>query len=125
MQLYQESDDSTFQSNGKIYSLNVLFKRTQHRPSTTLEMNLLDWILEHTSVDEERVKTADVSIPVLVFLDPKLNKWVLVDGAHRLTKLSRASKKIVPVKILTNEDMKAAYLHDTDGTKRVPLYTKW
>lgn len=125
MKPYQEHSDSTFESNGKVYSLNVLFKRTHSRSVSVMKMNELDWILEYTHVDSERLEIADISIPMLVYLDPELGKWVLVDGAHRLTKLRQLGKKEVRVKILTSQDMQAAFLHEVSSKKKTPLYAKW
>ena len=73
MKLYQEEDDSTFTHYGKEYSLNVLFKETVNNPISTIEFDKVKWILNGTHLDPERVKRADVIVPILVFIIQKKN----------------------------------------------------
>lgn len=90
-----------------------------------MPIDLLDWVLEYTTVDETRVEAADIDVPVLVFFDQELEKWVVIDGAHRLTKAVRLKKTHISALVISQLEMQHAYLHDTDGKKRSPLYTKW
>jgi hypothetical protein len=106
---YQEKQ-STASSNGKEYDLNILFKRTKNKQSIDIPIHKLTWVLEYTSIDEQRVKNADVSVPVLVYHDEK-DGLVVIDGAHRLTKAFRLKMKVIPGVMLSDEDMEAAEIN--------------
>jgi hypothetical protein len=123
--IYQEGKDSTFTHQKKVYSLDVLFRASAHRRPHQFKIDLLDWVLEYTTVDEERVEAADISVPVLVFFDQRLEHWVVIDGAHRLTKAVRLKKTHLPALVISQPEMHSAYLHDSDGKHRGPLYAEW
>lgn len=53
--MYQEENNSTAQHNGKIYRLNTLFKLTANRKISLIKTQRLSWVLEHCTLDEERV----------------------------------------------------------------------
>lgn len=83
---YQE-EDSYFQHEGKNYSLNDLFARTRLIPAKSMSVKNLEWIIPYGNPDPERVAKANTDIPIIIM---RWNdKWVVVDGYHRLVKAKR------------------------------------
>lgn len=122
---YQEEEDSTFENNGNIYSLNIIFDESENLPVEEFSISKLDWVLDYDLVrlDElkkelKRVESSDINIPILVWKDPKQEKseqWVIVDGIHRLTKAIMKNKKTIKIRKLTNRIMQMAL--KTKGNK--------
>lgn len=103
--LYQE-EGSTFSHQGKEYDLNTLFRLTQDRKPVKLELSKLTWILEYGEPDEDRVKAADTSVPILVVHSG--NTYYEIDGFHRLTKAKREGLKTIPVILITDAELATA-----------------
>ena len=81
---YRENPKSTFTHDGTEYDLNKLLKLTSTSKGSNFPVKELRWILNHTDVQKVRVEKADLKYPILI---GKLkSKWVVYDGAHRLTK---------------------------------------
>ena len=96
--IYQEEDSSTFIHNNMEYDLNKLLLISNNIPIEKIKTSELSWILKHTTVDKKRVRKSDTSFPLLITFDKVENKWVVLDGAHRLTKAVSENKKYLPVK---------------------------
>ena len=96
--IYQEEDSSTFIHNNMEYDLNKLLLISNNIPIEKIKTSELCWILKHTTVDKKRVRKSDTSFPLLITFDKVENKWVVLDGAHRLTKAVSENKKYLPVK---------------------------
>jgi hypothetical protein len=96
--IYQEEDSSTFIHNNMEYDLNKLLLISNNIPIEKIQTSELSWILKHTNVDKKRVRKSDTSFPLLITFDKAENKWVVLDGAHRLTKAVSENKKYLPVK---------------------------
>lgn len=96
--IYQEEDSSTFIHNNMEYDLNKLLLISNNIPIEKIQTSELSWILKHTNVDKKRVRKSDTSFPLLITFDKAENKWVVLDGAHRLTKVVSENKKYLPVK---------------------------
>ena len=121
---YQEQHDSTFSSNGKEYRLNVIFEMTKNQKPMEMDIDLFTWILPYTTVQESRVTTADLKAPILVFFDPDDKRWIVIDGAHRLTKAVRQKEKTILCKIV-NQTMLDKALIKNKEIKNKPLFLKW
>ena len=105
---YQEEDTSTFSQNGKVYNLNKLFKLTKNKPTQMFPVSSLKWILAYTTVDIDRVKRADLEAPILV---AKCNgSYVVVDGAHRLTKAVSECVTCLPSKYVTQVELESTII---------------
>lgn len=105
-ELYQEHRGSSFTHDGQKYDLNKVLNAVDDTPVDMFKVADLRWILKHTDVDEDRVKKADKSKPVLV--TKWRNKLVVVDGAHRLTKAVQSGDTEMRGKIVTSDVLKAA-----------------
>jgi len=125
---YREGKGSTATSEGHEYQLDILFELTWDRKPTIKNVSDLDWILEYTEIDEERVKNADLGVPILIYWSDALQHWVTLDGAHRLTKAKREHKHGIGCRIV-DEDMlaKARIDHHKKhvAVESMPLYAKW
>lgn len=125
---YREGKDSTATSEGHEYQLDTLFKLTWDRKPTLKKVSDLDWILDHTEVDQERVKNADLSVPILVYWSHSLQAWIVIDGAHRLTKAKQEGKEMIGCRVVTDEMLdKARIDHHKKhvAVESMPLYAKW
>lgn len=84
---------------GKTYSVDRLLELTENLPVTRLPIMQLAWMVTG-DYDQERVKAADTSIPVLVYKLPD-GKWVTLDGFHRVVKVYTSERrKDISVKIV-------------------------
>jgi hypothetical protein len=61
-----------------------MFELVKGRKSVEFPVKDLKWILKWTNVKSSRVKKADKNVPILIGKMGK--KWVVYDGAHRLTR---------------------------------------
>lgn len=104
-ELYQESHNSSFTHNGSEYDLNKLFKLTEHTPVKMYDVSDLEWILEYTNVDDDRVEQADISEPILIVRYQGM--YAVVDGAHRLTKAVQERVDQLPGKLVTHKQLDA------------------
>lgn len=100
-EFYQEEPGSSFTHDGKDYLLNPLVKFADKIPIRELPVTDLKWILDvnpHDKYYDQRVEDADISIPLLVC---KWNdRYVVLDGLHRLAKAVELNKKVISVKLI-------------------------
>jgi hypothetical protein len=97
------NDPDTFTHAGKEYDLTKLRHILRGEKATVLKTNLLTWVLQYDRPDEDRVRKARLRWPLLV---TKWNgKWTVIDGLHRLERCRRLGVPIVPVKIVTEEQL--------------------
>lgn len=108
LETYSEESDSTFQNGNDVYQLNIIFKLSEDIKPIAMKTNDLSWILKYTDVDSKRVKSADISVPILVWKNK--GQWVTVDGAHRLKKAMNEHKDIIHVKVLNDTLMQKALI---------------
>lgn len=95
---YSENPKSTFTHNDDEYDLNKLLKLTSTEKGNRFPIKDLKWILKHTKVEKDRVEKADISFPILIGKDN--SRWVVYDGAHRLTKsIELGNKTIKAIKV--------------------------
>lgn len=94
LKTYQEHS-STFTHQDKEYDLNKMFKLTKRRKISKMNVFKLKWILKYTKIYKHRVKEADTTVPILI---GRMNKkWVVYDGAHRLTKTIKQGDETIKV----------------------------
>lgn len=124
---YQEKPDSTVTSNGKLYSLNVLFKGVVKQKIIQMKVSDLKWILQYTQTDADRVNNADLSKPILVYHDLEKGYWVTLDGGHRLTKAVRDKQTSLPAYVVDQSLLDSALLKSASEEQRLtrPLYNQW
>jgi hypothetical protein len=84
MKIYRE-EHGTFRHNKKHYDINKIFKIVHDKPIKRFYIKDLKWILNHTKVDKNRVEKASLHHPIIVTKEN--NRYIVVDGVHRLSKL--------------------------------------
>ena len=119
-QSYQEGQESTAGSEGKLYQLDTLFKLVENRKPTTIKVSDLQWVLKYTEVDEKRIASIiDLSTPLLVYKSEKTGQYITLDGAHRLTKAVREKVKELPVYFLSHQDLKKAEISNLNLNNKI------
>ena len=117
MKVYQE-EDSTFASNGNVYDLNIIFKLTHDARVYTKMVSELQWQLKgkngSIAPPDDRVHKADYSVPILIYFDVDYDKFVVVDGYHRLYKAWMNQERSIKTKIVTHEIMQKALINKKD-----------
>lgn len=103
--MYREGPDSIVTDNGKNYRVDDLLRVGEKKPTQMLDIKKLVWVLKYIDLDRGRVAKADVSVPLLVLLRED-GTYIVLDGAHRLTKAANERLKQVPVKLLDEADVK-------------------
>ena len=78
-EFYQEEPGGTFTHAGEEYDLNAVLEMAANIPEQEFNVKDLDWILVFDYANPERVKTADLTTPILVttWFDPKDSKYLL------------------------------------------------
>lgn len=102
---YQEEPGGSVSHDGSKYDLNMLFKATAKQPLAYLKIADLEWILEEGD-DEERTEAADLKSPILV--TEWKNKWVVLDGFHRLQKAVSKDIEELAGRIVSAEQLEQA-----------------
>lgn len=88
---YQEEEGSTFESNGRVYDLNFIFREVAHLPILTIKVNRLKWVVDPKKpMDQARIDAADLEAPCLVVYTG--GQELLIDGEHRLLKALQQHK---------------------------------
>lgn len=111
LETYQE-EGSTFSSDGILYNLNQLFALTENHPIAYVSTQDLIWLLEtYQPVPEDmtRMDNADLAVPILVTVYEG-NKWLIVDGFHRLLRSIRDHVTILPCRVVTPAMMESSRL---------------
>lgn len=104
-ELYQEEETSTFTHWGKNYNLNSVLAAIEKRPVRDIPLKAVAWCIED-DLDEARVNAADTSHPLIISKEDGV--YYVLDGNHRLKKLSDEGATSVPVKYITEKELQAA-----------------
>lgn len=107
-EVYQEEDgptDGAFH-DGNLYSVNKLVELTQDTPVQQISVADLMWHLPYDGMNNDRMSAADLSVPILVTM--MQGKYVVLDGAHRLTKAATTGVDTIPAKLVTKEMLQQA-----------------
>lgn len=105
-EIYQEENTSELTHNGRRYHLNTLFDLVDTNPVKMIKVSLLDWILPFATIDEKREASADLTAPLLVVIEDE--KYVAIDGAHRLNKAVKQGTKYLPCILVSPAQLAAA-----------------
>ena len=115
LEAYQEQD-STFESDGKLYDLNTLFVETENAPVAYFKVEDLAWVLEGQNInyeegseDARRLQNADLKVPILV-TPYKNSSWLVVDGLHRLVRAIKEGEEMMVGRVVPEESMNRARL---------------
>lgn len=110
---YQEPG-GTFESNGLTYDINILFLATDTAPVAYFRVADLQWVVDenihaHNVLDElVRVEAADVNVPILVTTYE--DRWLVVDGWHRLLKALALGYEFLPGKFVSEELLESSLI---------------
>ena len=105
---YFDSEEDTVTHNGEIYSMKKIFDIVKYKTIYNVPIKKLDWILPFTTVSEDRVVTANLDTPLIITMSD--DKWVTIDGAHRLTKAVRESVKKIRGRVISKEELDSCKL---------------
>jgi hypothetical protein len=97
---YSEEPGGTFTHDGKKYLLNPLLSVTRNFPINEFSVDSLKWILDLYD-DGKDVDYADTSVPILI--GRWGDKFVVLDGYHRLKKATQQGLEIIPGKFVDDE----------------------
>lgn len=100
---YTEGQDSTVSHNGKEYRVDDLLKICKSKPTTDLPVKDLKWILQYTTVEPSRVDSADITVPIIVLKEK--SRFVVLDGAHRLTKAVKEGVLSLPCLVMNPAEL--------------------
>jgi len=103
---YREGSDSLFESNGEFFQLDTIFAIVETKPTTRILINRVNWMLEGTQLDNERVRRADLSVPIIVTTFD--NKTLVVDGVHRVRKAVDEGNTFILCKWITPTELSSA-----------------
>jgi hypothetical protein len=95
----------TFTHDDEEYDLPAVKKLVADRDPDEVAVKAMKWVLPYADVagDTERLKTADVTNPVIATHWQK--KIVVLDGAHRLQVAVNDKLKTLPVKFITQAEL--------------------
>ncbi len=94
---YSEEPGGTFRHNGKEYYLNPLLSLSRNFPINDFSVDSLKWILDIYD-DGKDISYADIDIPILIARYE--DKFVVIDGYHRLKKAVQLGKEFIPGKFI-------------------------
>jgi predicted esterase YcpF (UPF0227 family) len=94
---------STFIHNDIEYDLNKLFDMTSETKAEKTDIKLLDWVLQYTDIENNRVKKADINIPIII--TNSNNKLVVLDGVHRLQKSIDNGNEYILTKFIDEKEL--------------------
>lgn len=115
IELYQEEKGGSFTHDGNEYDLNTVLKATDKQDVIQVPVSDLKWEAEGESIEsaeEQRIKDADITKPILVtkWKDQDETKLVTVDGFHRLMKAIRDGVKHLPGRMVSKSQLKDALI---------------
>lgn len=99
---YSEEPGGTFTHDGHEYYLNPLLSITRNYPVNDFSIDALKWVMDYSN-DDRDVEYADIDIPIIVgrFED----KFVVLDGFHRLKKAMQLGKETIPGKFVDDDTL--------------------
>lgn len=102
MKKYSEGPESTVTHEGQNYLVDDLLN--MKGPIENIQISKLDWILDETTVDQDRVGKADLSFPIVVMKTKKYG-YVVLDGVHRLSLAKLMGNKTIKAKMINESDL--------------------
>ncbi|QVW56153.1 hypothetical protein pEaSNUABM6_00009 [Erwinia phage pEa_SNUABM_6] len=98
MGTYHEGPESTVTHRSHEYSVDALLDIAERHSLVQIPVSRIEWILNETTLEDERVKSADTDYPIIVLHEGSL--YIVLDGAHRLAKAVAEGKDTIAAKIL-------------------------
>lgn len=106
---------SYFSHNGERYDLNPIFEIAAKLPIQSLPIGVVHPGIDLTTADPQRVEQADISVPLILMSTE--TGYILVDGLHRLAKLTTLGIRKVTCVVMPERWFKEGYLAATTATK--------
>lgn len=100
---YSEGKGSTFTHQGKCFLVDDLLALAKSKSTIDFDLAKLQWMTDQPS-DADRVANANTNIPVIV-IEYEPNKWVTLDGFHRVCKAIAGGSPTIAAKIVTERDL--------------------
>lgn len=100
--------DDTFSHDHGVYDLTKVRRMVLGSKAFFLPIGQLLWVLHYDHPDEKRVLKAKIRHPLLVA--KYRGKWAIVDGLHRLERYRRRGIRVIPVKLVTDDMLRKAYI---------------
>lgn len=127
IEVYQE-EDSIFESDGVLYDLNNIFRAVAKEPVRKINVDTVDWVLEHDTPDQYRLDNADLETPILVC--DYDGKKLAVDGLHRIARAQRDGVKQLNYRFVSKKVLQDARLDPNAEAFTIklpppPAYLKW
>lgn len=103
--------ENTFTHRHGVYNLSLIYRLVRQEKIFLLNIKELLWVLDYDKPSEERIKLSKHRYPLLVVRDKDHgNRWVCVDGLHRLEKYRRKGIKMIPVREIPDDVMAKALI---------------
>lgn len=118
--IYQEGNDDTFSSNGDNYNINKIFEIADKKPVKNVKVSDLTKNHNPDVLDKNRIDSADINTPIIVFDDPKYG-MVIADGAHRLEKAIQLGRTTIKSKIISYDELQKTKL-DSSQEEVIQLF---
>lgn len=103
MNQYREGPKSTVTHHGREYRVDDLLAVVSSHRLVQMPISKVEWILEETQVEPERVENADIDYPIIVIHER--NQYIVLDGAHRLTKAKRLGEHTIAAKVIVPAEL--------------------
>lgn len=103
MEQYREGPKSTVTHQCHDYNVDDLLDVVATHRLVQIPLSKVEWILEETQVEPERVESADIDYPIIVL--HQRNQYIVLDGAHRLTKAKRLGEKTIAAKVIVPAEL--------------------
>lgn len=108
--IYQEYE-STFSNNHRTYDLNKIFKFVHNKKTRLLDISKLKWMFKHIDkLNKNRINKADINIPIIITKEN--DRYIVVDGMHRLQKSINNNKTVIPYKYLSKKELNQSLIKE-------------
>lgn len=118
---YQEGGSITH--DGVEYDFDKVLAIAETKPTKQCAVSKLTWVLAYDKPDINRLKNADISVPIVITKSNN-GKLTVIDGLHRLAKAVDTNINSLPVKYITNDELQSARLKQrvAEGSEQINEY---
>jgi hypothetical protein len=102
---YKEGPSSTFTHDYMgTRRVDDLIEATKDHPVRMMNPKMLEWVFKYNPPEPERTRIADPEIPVIIARFK--GEYSILDGAHRTAKAIEMGMKKIPVKLISNKELR-------------------
>lgn len=104
---YTEEQGGTFQDGDDLYDINKIFDAVEDKEVRTLPVSKIDWIIPDrvSAFDRARARKKEIDLTVPIIVTKKSNKYLVVDGYHRLLKAEKLGVHSLPYKEISKREL--------------------